>query len=175
MADEETVEVAEPKKAGKSRMIILLAGLLIGEAGLIVGAMTMLAREPEVAVGVPEVDPAVAEEERLVEVLVLDAKLPNARRGVTYLFDTEIYVQTKKKHEAQVQEIATSRAGELRAEIQAIWKAADPRDFEEPRAETLTRKVNALLGEWLRDGDGQGSTMVEKCVVVMGTGFRVDS
>ena len=51
----------------------------------------------------PALEAAVVDEgEKICEVLVLDAKLPNNRSGVTYLFDSEIYVQVKQKHAERV-------------------------------------------------------------------------
>ena len=56
----------------------------------------------------------------------------------------------------------------------AIWRTADPQHFKEPRLETLTRKVTALLRDRFGSDDEAGGSIVEKCVIVMGTGFRVD-
>ena len=56
-----------------------------------------------------------------------------------------------------------------------------PQHFQEPRLENLTRKVYALLNERFgvdknsKSEDGQPQPIVTKVVIVMSTGFRVDS
>ncbi len=172
MADEQT------KSSGRKlniRMLAVVGGLLAGEAALIIGAMMMLGREPDVALaeGV-DLDPMVAEQEKLVEVLVIDGKLPNSKSGVAFLYSTEVYVQVKKKHESMVADKVQQFYNEIKAEITAIWRTSDPHHFQEPKLETLTRKLNAMLQQRFGIDEEGGEPIVQKCVIVMGTGFRVD-
>jgi hypothetical protein len=176
MAEDEP-QVAVKRKTGPLRTIIMVAGLLLFEAGLIVGAMMFFGGEPSVVAADESAffDPDVAEDQKIVEVLVLDAKLPNAKTGVTYLYDTEIYVQVRKKHAERVSGELEQFANEIKAEIGAVWRTSEPKHFQEPKLENLTRKVNAMLHERFGTDPATEEPILVKCVIVMGTGFRVDS
>ena len=121
-----------------------------------------------------QLDPEIAEREKLVEVLVLDAKLPNSKSGVAYLYGTEVYVQVKKKHADMVGDKVQQFYNEIKADITAVWRTSDPHHFQEPKLETMTRKVNAMMQQRFGTDSEDGEPIVDKCVVVMGTGFRVD-
>ena len=110
----------------------------------------------------------------VVEVLVLDAKLPNNKSGVAYLYSTEIYAQVKNKHAEDVNAKVQQRYNEIKAEISAVWRTAEPKHFQEPKLENLTRKVQAMLTDRFGVDSDDGELILEKVVIVMGTGFRVD-
>lgn len=167
----ESAGAAQRKSPVKT--IVMIAGMLFLEAGVIIGAMLMLGA-PKVVSGAVDMPPAMIEEQKLVEVLVLDDKLPNNRSGITYLYLTEIYVQVRKKHEPVVAEELKRFQNEIRAEISAIWKTAEPRHFQEPMLENLTRKVQVLLDARFGVDHQTSEPIVVKCVIVAGTGFRVD-
>lgn len=171
MADE--IE-APPKKSPLKLAVVGLVVLLI-QAGIVIGAMMVVGKPAEVrSEDLLNVD-QLPEEEQIVEILVLDAKLPNAKKGVTYLYDTEIYVQVKKKHELDVSKELEQFRNEIRAQITAIWRAAEPNHFLEPHMENLTRKAEALLRDRFDDDPEAEEPVIQKCVIVSGTGFRIDS
>ncbi|MHC5112906.1 MAG: hypothetical protein ACYTGP_00595 [Planctomycetota bacterium] len=174
MADETTTEKA-PRKKGGLKTAIMVAGMLIGEAALIIALMAWLGGEPDVAAAAgPLGDVPQAEDERVVEVLVLDAKLPNAKSGVAYLYSTEVYAQVKQKHADVVSGRVQQFYNEIKAEISAVWRTSDPHHFQEPKLENLTRKVNAMLNQRFGSDSETGEPVLVKTVIVMGTGFRVD-
>jgi hypothetical protein len=177
MADTPAPETSKRKKAGRGKSVMMVLGLLGFEAVLIVGAMMLFIREPDVSAGNPGEIPStdLAEQERITEILVVDGKLPNAKTGVTFLYDTEIYVQVKNKHAERVRAELDQFANEIKSEITAIWRTSDPRHFQEPKLENLTRKVQALLNERLGTDAESDEPILVKCVIVMGTGFRVDT
>lgn len=169
-------ETAETQPNGsRTKLFVIVAAVLLLEAALIIGVFMLIAGPPSVSASqVPEGD-IVSEEDRVVETQILDAKLPNNRTGVTYLYDTEIYVQTRRRHVEKVEQELEQFQNEIRAEIAAIWRTADPHHFQEPRLENLTRKVGALLDRRFGMDDDSGEPIVNKAVIVMGTGFRIDS
>lgn len=173
MAAEETAE-AQPK-GSRTKLFVIVAAVLALEAALIIGVFVLIAGPPTVSASqVPE-DDVVSEDDRIVETQILDARLPNNRTGVTYLYDTEIYVQTRQRHVEQVERELDQFQNEIRAEIAAIWRTADPHHFQEPRLESLTRKVSALLDRRFGSDEETSEPIVNKAVIVMGTGFRIDS
>ena len=177
MADEQAQTSAPPEK-GKGKTMIIIATLLLLEAVFIIGVMMVVGGKPDVALAnIP--DPETAEQERIVEIPVLDSKFANAKAGVTYLYNTEIYVQVRNKHSEQVGHELEQFSNEIKANLGAIWRTSDPRHFQEPKLENLTRKVEAFLDERFNQRFGPdedtGEPILIKCVIVMGTGFRVDS
>jgi len=157
------------------KLMIVLGGILAVEAVVIIGAMLILGGPPDVeAAEVPAVMMA-PEEERIVEILVLDAKLPNNKSGMTYLYDTEIYVQVKKRYSDQVDEELQQFRNEIKSEITAIWRTAEMRHFQEPRLESLTRRIQSMLSDRFGVDLQRDQPIISKCVIVMGMGFRIDS
>lgn len=176
MADEETVDVTEGSGGGKKKTIIVVAGLLAAEAVALTVAFMLFAGEPQVArAGIQEMSPAELALERIVEMEVLDEKLPNAKRGVTYLYDTRLYVQVKQRNAESMTRELEQFSNEIKAEVAGIWRTSDPRVFAEPRLETLQRKLEVMFRERLGTTPETGLPIVEKVVVVLGPGFRIDN
>jgi hypothetical protein len=172
---EGTIEAGSKRTLPSPKTAILIAGLLVAEAAMIITVMMIVGGEPDVAAAsATELDPVLAEQEKIVEVLVLDAKLPNAKSGVAYLYSTEIYAQVKSKHAEQVNAKVQQFYNEIKAEMSTVWRMAEPHHFLEPKLENLTRKVHAMLNERFGVDPETGEPILEKSVIVMGTGFRVD-
>ena len=93
-----------PKKKSKLKMMIILGGMFAGEAALIIGAIRFLSPPAQVQAESLLDAGAEAEEDKLVELLVVDGRFPNSKRGSTYLYDTEVYVQVKRRYQDQVAE-----------------------------------------------------------------------
>ena len=156
------------------RLILVVSGILVVEAVVIIGAMMLLGGPPDVeAAEAPAVLDA-PEEEQIVEILVLDARLPNNKSGVTYLYDTEIYVQVKKRYAAEVTEELQQFRNEIKSEITAIWRTAEMRHFQEPRLESVTRRIQTMLSGRFGVDLQRDEPIISKCVIVMGMGFRID-
>lgn len=168
-------ETPTPEKKKKLRPVIVIAGILLLEAVVIIGAMQLVSGPSEAEADDAIEMAGVPEEEKITEIMILSARLPNSKTGVTYLYDTEIYVQVKRKHAELVQEELEQFQNEIRAELTALWRTSEPENFREPRLETLTRKVSALLQERFGNDSETGEPIIRKSVIVMGTGFRVDS
>jgi flagellar basal body-associated protein FliL len=172
-AAEEQTEKQSPSRS-KGKTIGIVAVVLFIEAVVIIGAVMYFVGPSSVeATHMPSGE--IADEDRIVETLILDAKLPNNRTGVTYLYDTEVYVQTKRRHTERVRRELEQFHNEIRAELTAIWRTAEPYHFQEPRLENLTRKVCAMLNGRFGVDPRTQEPIVEQCVIVMGTGFRIDS
>ncbi len=170
----EHAAAAETKPKSKIGLLILVGAILFGEAVIIIGAMSFMGGSAEVK---PEEHATLAlpKGEKVTEVLVLQGRLPNAKLGVTYLYEVEIYVQVKERHAARVAEELEQFRNEIKADIIYIWRTSDPREFQEPKLESLTRKVCALLSERFGVDLNHSEPIISKCVIVMGTGFRIDS
>ena len=172
---EETQAQPEPAKKSKKTMIMIVVILVIEAVGII-GAMKFLGGGPA-PVHATEVEPALetSEDEKIVEIQVLKAQMPNNKSGVTYIYDAEIYAQVKQKHAGAVEEEIEQFQNEIKADITAIWRTAEPQYFQEPKLENLTRKVYALLDDRFGLDKEKNEAVVSKVVIVMSTGFRIDN
>jgi flagellar basal body-associated protein FliL len=164
-----------PKKSNMKTIIMVVVILVVEGVG-IVGAMKMLGGNPAEVSAVDVVHPEeAAEGEEIVEVRVLEAKMPNNKSGVAYLYNTEVYVQVKSKHAEDVEAEVEQFQNEIKSDITAIWRTAEPQYFQEPKLETLTRKVYALLNERFGTDHEKHDPVVSKVVIVMSIGFRIES
>ena len=168
-------ESQRKRRRSPARLIIIVGGILIIEAVAIIGAMLLLGSPPKVEAADVAAALDMPEDEKIVEILVLDAKLPNNKAGVNYLYDTEIYVQVKKRYADKVAEELSQFRNEIKSEITAIWRTAQPRHFQEPRLESLTRRIQALLSDRFGVDRQRDEPIIFKCVIVIGMGFRIDS
>ncbi|MFZ9882202.1 MAG: hypothetical protein ACO3QC_12465 [Phycisphaerales bacterium] len=162
---------AAAKKGGMKFAIITVALLAVEGAGLYAffsmgGPKHVEATEPALV--------ANPEEEKPVELLLLDDRLVNDRTGISYLYDTEIYVKVRKKDELWVKDEIERTKNEIRAQVSGIWRTAEPHHFQEPMFDTLTRRIETAMRERFDHRSVDGKPTVEKCVLVVGTGIRVN-
>lgn len=174
---EETPEAPAPAAKNSSKKpVVMIAVVLIVEAVAIIGAMKMLAPKPAEVSAIEVEHPAEeAEGQKIVEVKVLEARMPNNKTGVTYVYNTEVYVQVRSKNEEKVSEEVEQFQNEIKSDITAIWRTAEPQYFQEPKLESLTRKVYALLNERFGIDKEKSEPVITKVVIVMSTGYRIDS
>lgn len=165
-------EGAKPRKA--LRLIMLVGAILVAEAVVIVGAMSFMSGSTEAA---PDEHATLTTPagEKITEVLVLEGRLPNEKLGAKYLYEVEIYVQVKERYAGRVTEELEQFRNEIKSDIIYIWRTSDPREFQEPKLESLTRKVFKLLDQRFGVDPQHGEPIISKCVIVMGTGYRIDS
>jgi hypothetical protein len=114
------------------------------------------------------------EDEKLVELLVLDDRLVNDRTGISYLYQTEIYVKVRKKDEEWVKDEIERSKNSLRAQLGGIWRTAEPTHFQEPLFETLTRRVETVMRERFDHKSTDSKPVIDRCVLVVGTGLRIN-
>lgn len=88
----------QPKKGGMPmKTLAMIAMLLAVEAAIIVGAMTMLGKPSEVK-GVNVEETHHDDSDNLVEIPFVSERFTNASSGRVWMWDTEIIIQSKKKH-----------------------------------------------------------------------------
>ena len=168
MAKREKTRKKQWKAAG------MVAGILSFESMGIVGMMMLAGKPPEVeAAKAVELKP-IAEEDRIVEIQILDASLTNDRTGVTYIYDVDVFVQVRRRNVHRVADQLDQYAHQIRAEIGALWRAADPRILQEPKLETLTGQVYALLEKRFGQDTARRASIVIRTVILMGAGYRAD-
>ena len=178
MADEETkapqaTEEAAESKPGKFglKTIILVVGLLAGEAAVVGGAMMMWAGPGEVQAEIVETEDADAE--IVTEVMIVSDRFPNHQSGKIWLWDTEIQIQVKQKNSEYVERILEERNAEIKTGISSLWRNAHHRYLTEPNLETMTRQLTEYLGEVLGE-DAGGEPRVFKVLIPRCVGMPTD-
>lgn len=97
-APAEAAPAEAPKKGGMPvKTIAMVAVMLVLEAALIIGAMKMFGKPSEVkAVNVEEAHHD--DSQTLVEIPLINERFTNASSGRVWMWDTEIIIQSMKKH-----------------------------------------------------------------------------
>lgn len=152
---------------GTFKIAALTTALLVAEAAAIVGLFAFVGRP---AATQAETPPEESERDVIEEIPLFEGRLSNDRAGAVFVHDTEIYVQVRKSESDRIRREIERTRHELRAEIAGIWRSAEPSQFQEPRFETLTARLESLLRERFNRAGKQG---VAKVVVVSGAGIRL--
>jgi hypothetical protein len=171
----EKPEVAvAPGKSGKIGMktIILVAGLLAGEAAVVGVAMTMWAGPGEVQAEIVQTDDAQAES--VAEMMIVSDRFPNHQSGKIWLWDTEIQIQVKQKNSEYVSRILEERNAETKTGVSALWRNAHHRHLTEPNLETMTRQLTEYFNQVFGvDANGESrvyKVLIPRCVGMPGDG-----
>ncbi len=156
------------------KVILGVVGILALEAGTIFGT-ALLTNKPDIAVGDPFATDASADEERIVEIGVVQQRFPNRKSGRAMLYETHIAIQVKKKDEELVQKIIEENNARIKTVIGTIWRNAEPRHFNEPYLSTLTRQATESLVEIVDENLPEGEeTRVQGILIPTLTGWPAD-
>ncbi len=168
-----SAENAQEKSGGLPiKAIIMVAAILLIEAGTILGTMWLSGGPTEVKGQGIDAD-LKAEQNELVEVLVVQGKYDNQRTGRTYLYDSEIYATVRRKNEAKFKEELETMKTQISVDVQTIFRRAEPSHFQEPTRATLTRQIKAVLDE--RFGkDAEGEPLIESVLIGKCLPYRAD-
>ncbi|MBS3820922.1 MAG: hypothetical protein KGY81_04075 [Phycisphaerae bacterium] len=167
-----SAEVAPKAGGAPIKTILVVAAVLIIEAGTIFGTMWLSGGPAEVK-GQGLAEDLKAEQNELVEVLVVEGKFDNQRTGRTFLYDTEIYATVRRKNQAKFKEELQAMKTQISVDVQTIFRRAEPSHFQEPTRATLTRQTKAVLDE--RFGkDAEGEPMVEDVLIGKCLPYRAD-
>jgi len=172
MADEKKPDTEKtqdkPKKASLKIMMMVAVAMII-EAGVLLGA-AMMTKTPEVSAE------SFAEKEnsdldRLIEIPVLNDRLSNSRQGVVYLYETEIVIQVKARHEEDVTKRLEENTAHTKMVVSTLWRQAEPRYFDEPQLSTLTRQVEEELSDIVGEDPKSGDPYIEGVLIPVLRGF----
>lgn len=140
---------AKPK--GRLKPIMLVAGLMLVEGVGIFALMTLMHPAPESALAADEGD---ADDpfnlEGRTELVICDVTAFNKKEGSLYVYSIELSALVKAEDAESVQRFVEARELSIKDRLQAVIRAADPRDLDDPSLETLKRQLlfelNNLLG-----------------------------
>ena len=175
MAEKKVEKKPEPAAAAKKKFslkaVLLIAAVLVIE-GVAIAAAFMFSGGPANVKAEPGFQTLIDDGEREVELLVVADKFQNAQRGRVYLYDTEIYIVIKKKHQTAMEGEVKAMNAQISTEIARIIGQADPTILLSPDRTTLTRQISAVLDDKLGKNE-QGKSRVLKVLVRKCTQFRL--
>lgn len=145
MADEEKEEVAEEGKSKlPMKLMIIVVAVMLAEGVVFGGIWMMFASGPESVQADPIEEDALAEQEELVEVMLIADKFQNTRQGAqAYLYDASVYVLVRRKNQAHVEAEIEANMARIRQGITQVFAKAEPAHLNEPERQTLKRQILA--------------------------------
>ncbi len=174
-AKDETTEQSKDegkKKKLPLKTILVVLGLLIGEAVVVVGVVSTLGGPSEVqgeGVEIVEDDGT----NQLQEVLIVNDRFPNHQTGRVWLWELELQIKVKAKNKEKIETMLEERAAEIKTGVSQIMRTAHHNHLKEPNLDTITRQLTDYLERTFgRDGDGEErivNVLIPKCV-----GFPAD-
>lgn len=145
------------------KTVLILGCVMLIEA-LVIGGLFLLTGPPELANAGIAIDGKIADADMPVEVLVIDEKFQNTRSGKAFLYDTEIFIVIRQKHNDQVSNQLASRIAQISTDIHTVFRRATLTHLHEPTLTTLTREVQAALDEHF-GRDENGKSVIEKVLI----------
>lgn len=178
MAETEKPRAAAPEEGGGKRKPVhtKTLGILVGAfllEGLAITAVFLWAGSPGKVQAKGEAVTLAAENEKVVEVLIIEDRFPNNLSGRAFIYETEIYIHTRKKHEDMIKKKLEGMQAQIKGDIAEIFRASEPSYLSETSLGTLKRRIRAKLDEHL-DRDADGNEYVEKVLIPKCTQFRTD-
>ena len=178
MAEEKNNDAPAPadgpaeKKGLPIKAIIAVLVVLLIEGAAISAAFLMAGGPQEVKADAAAVDLA-AQAEQPVEVLVIADKFQNTRSGRSYIYDTEVYIVVRRKHEADVTETIENMNARISTDIAEIFRKAAHTHLLEPELSTLRRQISAALTDRLQY-DEEDNPLVMEVVIPKCKQYRAD-
>lgn len=172
MAKEATAP-AEPapaaKKKGLPKTLILIGGITVAEAILFFVAFKLMGGGPSTTHGdehgsvVQGPEPAAEVADVEVELLA-KFRVPNSVQGKTWLYDLDLVVKVPAHRKADMENLKTTRMGEIADSVASIVRSLDPRYLNEPDLKTFRLQVQRALGEIAADPDLIQAVLIPRCV-----------
>jgi flagellar basal body-associated protein FliL len=170
--DESKQQASGPSRKFSIRTLLILMGVLVLEAAA-VSALFLLAGKPaDVHASGAALDQA-AMMEQPVELLAIEDRFQNTRTGRAYLYDTEIYIVVRQKHQEKIKADLESMHAQISTDVATIFRRAEPAHLLEPELSTLTRQIRAALDQRLGQ-DENGEPYVQEVLIRKCMQFRAD-
>lgn len=161
---------AAPKRA-PLKVILLVAGLMAAEAGAIFFLVGMGGRAQTAKAEVHGAEHA--EDNASVEIPLLDDKFQNMQTGRIWMWDIQIALKIKKKHEAEISEQLAARENEIKEGVSQIIRRAQHGHLREADLVTVNRQVTAYLDKVLGP-DAEGKSRIERVLIPKCKGFQLE-
>ncbi len=177
MADEKNENVAAGAEGTKKKFplktLLMLGGVLLLEVVTVFVAFTLAGGPEPASAGHAGANMLVDDGNAEVEELVIEERFANSRRGDVYLYDSEIYVVVRKRHQNKIQADLKAMSAQIHSDILTIFRRADPTFMHEDELQTLSRQIKAALDNRI-GSDADGAPIVRRVLITRCTEYRID-
>lgn len=153
----------QPRKKLPAKTLLMLLAVLIVEAVAISAVFLMAGGPAKVQADGAAIDAATLAQQPVEELIISD-RFQNTRSGKMFLYDTEVYIVIRRKHQAQVQEEAKNMQAAISMDIGTIFRRAEPSHLTEPTLATLKRQIKAALDARFKK-DEEGNSVVQEVLI----------
>lgn len=164
---------AAPKKKSPIKLIAIVAVLMVVQAVAIIGVMGATGPKAAAAKEVKLDDHPKEDTEAAVELALVDDRFQNLQTGRVWIWDTEIVVQVKAKHQKAVEEMLEKRAAEIREGIATIFRKAQHSQLREPGLESLNHQVHAFVNQVVGK-DAENEERVKRVLIPKCKGYPAE-
>ncbi|MCA9273897.1 MAG: hypothetical protein KDA31_12735 [Phycisphaerales bacterium] len=144
--EEAPAEVVEETKGGSKKVLLIVVAIMVIET-LGVGAFLMLSGKAPSAAEATVVGDSPDSPEALVEVQVVADRFQNMHTGRVWQWDTEVFIQVRRKDQERVSAELERRKAEITAGVGELIRKATHTQLREPELQTLNRKLEAYFVE----------------------------
>lgn len=165
---------AAPKKSPK--LVIIVGTLMVVEAGAVFMFAGAISKKPTSADASTLHQGEEVKKESMVEIPLLDDHFQNMQTGRVWVWDAELVVRIKKKHEKVVASKLEERASEIKEGIATIFRRATFGQLKEPGLETINKQVSAYLDIILgKDtADNETVSFIDRVLIPRCRGFPAE-
>lgn len=168
-------EEAQKKGGLPIKTIAIILVLLIGEAIGLVVVMGMLGKPAGAVADADLATGQTAVGDELRELPVLNEKFTNGSTGRIWIWETELLIQVKQKHEEEVKMRLEQRLAEIRTGIAGIVSEAQHHHLTEPKHTTVTRQCLEYLRRDIFENDAAtNEPMIQGVLIPQCLGFPAD-
>jgi flagellar basal body-associated protein FliL len=170
-AEPEKSDAAPPPAKKPTKLIAIVAVAMIAEGAGVFMVASMTAKKPQQAAAATEIHGEEhADHEKTVEVTLLEEEFQTMQGSQVWIWDTQIVLKLKAKHQEFVEKELERRDSEVREAIATMFRRAQPTQLREPGLETLNRQVSSYVQK-LMGKDAEGKERVERVMIPRCRGF----
>lgn len=151
----------------------LVVGALMAVEGLAVFAVVKMMSAPAKSEAASIHGDETAAEDALVEVPLVADRFQNMQTGRVWLWDVEIFLKVKAKHEDHVTFLLQARSAEVKEGVSMLFRRASHAQLKEPGLETMNRQLAAYMNE-VMGLDADGHAYIERVLIPRCKGMQID-
>ena len=104
---------------------------------------------------------------------VFQGKFQNLTSGRVFIWETEIVLEVRQKHQEHIEHELERRQAAVREAIARIYRRMQQPQLQEPGSETLIRQLTAMFDEFFGP-DPDGHSRIERVLVPVCDGYPAD-
>ncbi len=163
---------AGAKKKSPIKMLAIVGVLMAGEAAGVYVVVGMLGPKPAPAKAELHADEHDALD-ALVEIPLVDEQFQNMQTGHIWVWDLQIVLKVRKRHEDAVKHTLEARAAEIKEGVAQIVKRAQHAHLKEVDLRTLNRQLTAYLNKII-EPDPEGDSRIDRVLIPKCKGFQFE-